>query len=202
MNKKGVESTISIKNKKIKESNIKIEVRKDIENEDLILIYLKIDQVVEPYMRPRTSGNRIYDPLATYKKTFRNKILEELKNLNNKIEIPINEDIYIKTNILVHCKIPESYSKKKKLLAYQGKYKNNKKPDVDNIAKTIYDTVEGIFFLNDSQIYEENFKKEYGEKEYTFISISINKQPNTSGKLNKQEKSLYDTLIEEGVFND
>ena len=40
MNKKGVESTISIKNKKIKESNIKIEVRKDIENEDLILIYL------------------------------------------------------------------------------------------------------------------------------------------------------------------
>lgn len=47
------------------------------------------------------------------------------------------------------------------------------KPDVDNIAKTILDALNGIAWGDDSQVCELTIKKRFGEEDG--VSVSINK---------------------------
>jgi len=190
--KLAVESTISRKNKKIKEANVEVNIFLD--EDDNTIVEIEIDQAIEPYMRHRLSGIRLYDPLATYKNIFRKKVLEKLEELN--VEIPVNEEMYVISDLCLTCEIPKSYSRKKKVLAYKNEYKNNKKPDVDNVAKTIYDSLEKIFFWNDAQIIEERFRKEYDVEEHTSISFALCKQPDTSGRLTNEELKYYKNNFE------
>lgn len=38
---------------------------------------------------------------------------------------------------------------------------HQKKPDIDNLYKSVADALEGIFYYNDSQIYKANIEKHY-----------------------------------------
>jgi len=46
-----------------------------------------------------------------------------------------------------------------------------KKPDIDNMAKLVLDSLNKIFFIDDSQIIELNCSKEYSEQPRTEVSI-------------------------------
>ncbi len=39
----------------------------------------------------------------------------------------------------------------------------DRKPDADNLEKSIYDALEGIIYKNDSRIVDKTFKKRYGD---------------------------------------
>lgn len=178
--KKIAENTIKPKVEKIKNANVRLNCIKEF---DICYIHIFIDQIIEPAMRPRTGGfNNIYDPLKRYKKILREKIENEINT-----EIPKGEDYYLNTEVIVSKKPLKSFSIKRKVKALLNEYKWNTKPDVDNILKTIYDSVEGIFFINDSQIVRETTEKRYGEKESTEIIFKIYKQPDTSGRMNKND---------------
>lgn len=198
------EKTITKKINKIKQANISIDYSefKYYEHEECYSIKevkIILDQMIEPQMRPRKGKFNIYDPLAKYKKILIDKVKNELDKKN--ITIPIDEDkYYIESIVILRSQPPKSFTKKKKLLALLGLLKFNKKPDIDNCVKTIYDSFEKIFFFNDSQIVKEQFSKVYGLRDETIIIFKIYEQPNTSGRLTNNEiESIEDEYIKKYI---
>lgn len=78
----------------------------------------------------------------------------------------------IKAEIKAYFSIPKSTSKKKHKLMADGEIKNTKKPDCDNIAKIILDSLNGIAYHDDSQICELSVEKLYGEQPRVVLTLS------------------------------
>ncbi len=58
----------------------------------------------------------------------------------------------VKAVIHVFYEIPQSYTKKRRMAIFEGLELPIKKPDVDNIAKIVLDSLNGIAFRDDSQV--------------------------------------------------
>ena len=65
--------------------------------------------------------------------------------------------------IYVTYAVPDSYSKKRSEACLSGLEKHIKKPDLDNVVKSVVDGMDKIVFLNDSQITSIHATKVYGE---------------------------------------
>jgi len=65
--------------------------------------------------------------------------------------------------IYVTFAVPESYSKKRLEACLSGTEKHIKKPDLDNVIKSVIDGMDKIVFDNDSQITSIYATKVYGE---------------------------------------
>jgi Holliday junction resolvase RusA-like endonuclease len=72
------------------------------------------------------------------------------------ITTPISVFVYIAVPV------PVSYSKKRKENCLVGIEKPVKKPDIDNVAKCFLDAMNGIVYLDDSQVVALHVTKEYG----------------------------------------
>lgn len=59
-------------------------------------------------------------------------------------------------------KVPNSYSKAKKLETY-GSYKESS-PDVDNLCKSLLDALTGILYEDDKQVVKLTTSKKYGDE--------------------------------------
>ena len=67
--------------------------------------------------------------------------------------------------------IPQSFSKKKKQQAFDGKLVPTKKPDADNILKIICDSLNGVAYKDDKQIVSATVKKYYSNKPCVVVTI-------------------------------
>ena len=67
----------------------------------------------------------------------------------------------IKATINAYFEIPKSYTKKKVQAIIEGKEKPLKKPDLDNILKSICDGCNKIVFKDDVQLYSTTATKSY-----------------------------------------
>ena len=72
------------------------------------------------------------------------------------LETPVGAYIYIT------LPIPASYSKKRKQDCLSGNERPTKKSDIDNYCKAVFDGMNGIVFLDDSQIVSLHSTKVYG----------------------------------------
>lgn len=77
----------------------------------------------------------------------------------------------LRAEIDVFHKIPKSYSKKKRQECLTGA-RPKVKPDLDNIAKVILDSNNGILYKDDSQIVELLVRKFYTEEE-DYVKVKI-----------------------------
>lgn len=66
---------------------------------------------------------------------------------------------------------PKSWSKKKKTAALEGKVLHTKRPDCDNLAKSVTDAMRYIVYQDDAQIVELQVRKIYDSKAYTRVVI-------------------------------
>ena len=71
---------------------------------------------------------------------------------------------YIKADILITYDVPKSYTKKDKQAITDGTKLPDKKPDIDNIIKIIFDALNGYAYDDDKQIIEVKANKVYGKK--------------------------------------
>lgn len=69
----------------------------------------------------------------------------------------------VRALIIAYYKIPKSYSKKRVQAIREGLEKPTKKPDADNIAKIILDSLNGVAYKDDSQIVDIRIIKKYTE---------------------------------------
>jgi len=71
------------------------------------------------------------------------------------LETPVSVFLYIRHPV------PQSYSKKRTEACLSGLEQPCKKPDIDNIAKTYLDGMNGVVFLDDTQVVDLHVKKVY-----------------------------------------
>jgi len=110
--------------------------------------------------RPRFArrGNFVQTYTDTKTKFYEALIAESAKlamGSSEPLETPVSLYCYIR------LPIPKSYSKKRVEACLNGFEKPTKKPDWDNVAKSVADAINGIVFVDDCQIVNAHITKVY-----------------------------------------
>ena len=69
----------------------------------------------------------------------------------------------------------KSYSKKRIEAIKSREELFTKKPDLDNLAKSILDGMSGTVFVDDAQIVYMSLQKEYADRDYVVAEITVAK---------------------------
>lgn len=77
----------------------------------------------------------------------------------------------LKVKIIAYYDIPQSVSKKKKLQMLHNEIFPTIKPDTDNIAKSILDSLNGIAYLDDKQVVKLEVEKYYATSPNVAVMI-------------------------------
>lgn len=105
--------------------------------------------------RPRmVKGGHVYTPSQTV--TYEKQIRECYKDQCG--ELLEGE---IKADIVAYYKVPKSYTKKRQKIIENNLEYPMKKPDSDNIAKIVLDSLNGIAYNDDAQVVELHMFKKY-----------------------------------------
>ena len=110
-----------------------------------------------------------YTPNKTriYEQEVRDVVTTAMKG-QEPLETPVNVYIYVR------LPIPQSYSKKRTEACLEGLERPTKKPDLDNYAKAILDPMNGIVYLDDSQVVELHVTKVYATTPAVEVLVSEN----------------------------
>ena len=118
--------------------------------------------------RPRVNmyTYRVYTPNKT-------KDYEFLVQQYFRMQYPKYETLKgrISINIIAYLKIPQSTSKTKIQEMLENKISPTKKPDVDNIAKSILDAMNGLVFEDDNQVSKISVEKRFALEEKAVIEV-------------------------------
>lgn len=130
------------------------------------MIVLEIFEKPIGKQRPKinTYTKRAYTPKKTrdYEETIKQTFINKYKNL----EISTKK---MKARITAFFEIPKSYSLKKKRMLLGQAYSH--KPDADNIAKMILDSLNGLAYKDDAQIVVLEVQKYYGTKSKVVLEL-------------------------------
>ncbi len=125
----------------------------------------------EPKLRPRFCrvGNHVntYTPSKTakYEKAICDYWRQATKNFKYDREQPLI------VNLGFGVPIPKSTPKYKVEQMINGTIKPTKKPDADNLAKAVMDALNGVAWVDDSQVVRVSIYKEYAKEPYVYIYI-------------------------------
>ena len=119
--------------------------------------------------RPRVNmyTGMIYTPGKT--KDYEFLIQQSFKVQNPSFEII---DGRVSIEIIAYMSIPKNTSKKKTNLMLENEISPTKKPDIDNIAKSVLDAMNKFVIVDDNQVSKVSIEKRFGEKEKIFVRIS------------------------------
>ena len=116
--------------------------------------------------RPRfTRNGKPYTPDKTTD-------FENLVRLFYKLHTPgVKLDGAIKASIVAVFPVPKSDTKKVRAQKLEGTIRPTTKPDCDNIAKIILDSLNHIAYDDDSQVVSLEVQKTYGEEPKTIVTL-------------------------------
>ena len=77
----------------------------------------------------------------------------------------------VRVFVSIRMAVPKSYSKKRREACLSGSEKPLKKPDWDNVAKSICDAMNGIVYGDDTQIVEAHVTKQYAAQSQVVVLI-------------------------------
>lgn len=123
--------------------------------------------------RPRVSrrGNYVHTYTPEKTRAFEEAIRFEFMAQNCE-QMPVYpKEQSLKAAVLIGVSIPKSYSKKKQALCRDGVLVPAKAPDVDNILKAIFDSLQGAAYENDSQIVVIVAEKMYAEEPFVEVML-------------------------------
>lgn len=78
----------------------------------------------------------------------------------------------VRLHLGIYCKVPGSWSKKRRSDALAGIERPAKSPDIDNIVKSVADGMNGIVWVDDSQIVELVCSKHYALEPYVSVGVT------------------------------
>lgn len=82
----------------------------------------------------------------------------------------------LKVMMLAYFPIPKSTPKKLAALMREGKIRHVKRPDVDNIAKSVLDALNGVAFDDDSAVYSLFVAKRYEDDKGPRVMVRIREE--------------------------
>lgn len=128
--------------------------------------YLVIEGQPRPKQRPRIVQGRAYTPKETRNYEL---MIAEAWQWQCKEFAPKGEAIEVILDF--YLQIPKSWSLKKRVAAEEGKIVPASRPDIDNLAKSILDGLNGIAYEDDSQIVSLILAKYYSNRPRIEIHI-------------------------------
>lgn len=122
--------------------------------------------------RPRVcfKGNRAWAYTPKVTRTYESEIKKHA--LKSGIKKKVGN---VSIEISAIFKIPKSTSKTKSKQMLEGQIRPTKKPDMDNIAKTVLDALNGIAYDDDKQVCTLKISRWYGMEEKLIIDIKSEK---------------------------
>ena len=125
------------------------------------MISFTVEGTAVPKQRPRISGRRAYTPKRT--KDYEERVLEAFRSSYSGFYPAFGKDVPVRICISVIQEIPKSWSKKKRAQAENGEIVPlSRNGDVDNIAKSILDALNGFAYEDDCQVTTLIVTKQYG----------------------------------------
>ena len=127
--------------------------------------------------RPRVSVRKSADGEKTFARAYtpkntvmyENQVKAEYGVQCDNFRFP--DEAMLDVRIFAFYGIPKSVSKKKRQEMIEGKIRPVKKPDFDNIAKVICDSLNGIAYRDDAMIVDGMFRKYYSEQPRVEVKI-------------------------------
>lgn len=121
---------------------------------------------VQAKQRPRFNGKFAYTPKETiaYENWVKTCFYENYKAI-----LPLEKPLKVK--IISYYEVPKSASKKKKLQMLHNEIFPTVKPDTDNIAKSILDSLNGLAYLDDKQVVKLEVEKYYSNNACVAVMI-------------------------------
>lgn len=119
-------------------------------------INFSIPGKVQAKQRPRFNGKFAYTPKETvaYENWVKTCYLEKYRGQKT-LEKPL------KVKIIAYYDIPKSTNKKKRQQMLDNEIFPTVKPDTDNIAKSVLDSLNGIAYVDDKQVVKLIVEKYY-----------------------------------------
>lgn len=115
------------------------------------MIEFTVDGTAVPKQRPRISGRQAYTPKRT--KEYEERVLNEFRSSYCGFYPAFGKDVPVHISITVRQEIPKSWSKKKRSEAEAGNIVPlSRNGDIDNIAKSIMDALNGFAYEDDCQV--------------------------------------------------
>ena len=116
--------------------------------------------------RPRFNGKFAYTPKQTveYENWIRTCFLDKYRG-----QKPLEKPLKVK--IIAYYEIPKSISKKKQKQMLDCEIFPTVKPDTDNIAKSILDSLNKIAYLDDKQVVKLEVEKYYSQMPSVAVMI-------------------------------
>mgnify|MGYP003594920071 CR=1 FL=1 len=119
--------------------------------------------------RPRASAKngfvKLYDPEKS--RSYKELVYSEAVKVRP--GVPMANELSVV--ITAYFPIPKSKSNKWQKEALSGYINPTTKPDTDNIAKIILDSVNGILFIDDKQVVELTVRKRYSDSPRVEVEI-------------------------------
>ena len=121
---------------------------------------------VQAKQRPRFNGKFAYTPKHTveYENWIRTCFLDKYRG-----QKPLEKPLKVK--IIAYYEIPKSTSKKKQKQMLDCEIFPTVKPDTDNIAKSILDSLNKIAYLDDKQVVKLEVEKYYSQMPSVAVMI-------------------------------
>ena len=125
------------------------------------MIEFTVHGTAVPKQRPRISGRRAYTPKRT--KDYEGRVLNAFRSSYKGFYPAFGKDVPVRVCIRIVQAIPKSWSKKKRAQAEQGEIVPlGRNGDIDNVAKSILDALNGYAYEDDCQVVRLTVSKEYG----------------------------------------
>lgn len=77
----------------------------------------------------------------------------------------------VRVFVSIRMAVPKSYSNKRREACLNGSDKPLKKPDWDNVAKSICDAMNGVIYVDDTQIVEAHVTKQYAAQSEVIVLV-------------------------------
>lgn len=123
-----------------------------------------------PKQRPRISGRRAYTPKRT--KDYEERVRDAFRSSYHGFFPVYGADIPVRVCISIFQEIPKSWSKKKRQQAENGEIVPlTHNGDIDNIAKSILDALNGYAYLDDCQVTTLIVTKEYDAQPQAIVTL-------------------------------
>ena len=134
------------------------------------MLTFEVPGKIKGKQRPRFGKGKVYtqNQTVTYENWIRACFIDAKHRNNLKVNMEI---VPLRIKIVCTLSIPQSYTKKKKLLIQEKKLLPTKTPDIDNVIKVVCDALNGVAYSDDRQIVECYCVKQYGEAEGLRIDI-------------------------------
>lgn len=139
------------------------------------MISFTADGTAVPKQRPRISGRRAYTPKRT--KDYEGRVLQAFRSLYQGFYPAFGKDTPVWVCIHIIQAIPKSWSRKKRTRAEAGEIVPlSRNGDIDNIAKSILDALNGFAYEDDCQVTTLIITKQYGAEPCAKVQLGEDKQ--------------------------